>query len=82
MRRRIGYDGTALPDRPRVSADDMATELPEPETCGTCAYVERCLALGYTASRERTGCDFYPVRFVRAASPTTESTERNDHDAC
>jgi len=66
-RTRIDYDGRALPDRPRVSADDMAAELPEPETCGTCAYVARCLVCGYTASRERTSCDFLPVRFAPAA---------------
>jgi hypothetical protein len=64
MRQRIGYDGKPLPDRPRVSAEDMAQELPEPETCGTCGHFSRCMALGCTASRERTSCDFYPVRFA------------------
>jgi hypothetical protein len=74
MRKRIGYDGKELPERPRVSADDMASELPEPETCGTCAHVERCLTIGYTGSRERTSCDFYPVRFYpeRLAGPAIE----------
>ena len=42
-------------------AEDM--QLPAGATCGDCAHVERCLALGFTASPVRTVCDFSPSRF-------------------
>ena len=42
-------------------AEDM--QLPAGATCGDCAHVERCLALGFTPSRTRTVCDFSPSRF-------------------
>ena len=42
-------------------AEDM--QLPAGATCGDCAHVERCLALGFTSSRTRTVCDFSPSRF-------------------
>jgi hypothetical protein len=73
VRTRIGWNGKPIPARKRVSPDDMAAELPEPETCGTCAHVTRCLAVGYTGSRERTSCDFIPIRFSPAAPPSAGS---------
>ena len=38
--------------------------LPTGSTCGDCAHVERCLAFGYTRSRDRQSCDFFPRRFA------------------
>ena len=42
--------------------EDM--QLPAGATCGDCAHVERCLALGFTSGRARTVCDFSPSRFA------------------
>lgn len=75
MRASIGYGGEVL-DGP---VKDL--ELPEPQTCGTCAYFRRCRTLGYTASPERTSCDFFPVRWCAAPpSPPTDHTKEPDRE--
>ena len=45
----------------------------EPErTCGDCAHLRRCTALGFT-KRENSWCDFIPIRFRAAARPSADS---------
>lgn len=39
--------------------------LPEGESCGACVHLRRCAAF-FGAKPERTSCDFFPRRFVRA----------------
>lgn len=45
---------------------DDGMKLPAGESCGTCYFIKKCLALGYTSKPENTSCDFYPRRFISA----------------
>ena len=43
-------------------------------TCGDCAHVRRCTALGFTRA-ENGWCDFIPIRFRAAATPPATDTQ-------
>lgn len=59
-----------------MSKEDDEMKLPEGETCGTCYWSQKCLALGYTSSAENTRCDFHPIRFHKARIDVRELTGR------